>query len=671
MKESVLLCIILLVLLIAIMPLSSSEIVISQPAALYNLGEDFSIALSLNPGNDINDFLVGKIVCDNGEVEIYKGAHNVKAGNGKNLSIEAKIDKSLVGDIEGYCSFYAKFGLEEAKSQDFEISKKINLNLYIVNSIVSPGEKFTISGTAKRINGQTVQGFVEASIPGTNLSLISTISNGEFNFDFLMPTNAAAGHYGVEIKAYEKESSGATANEGATSASIKVKQIINKIDIAIDSQSINPGSNLSYNVLLYDQTNNEAKLNANVIIYNSKNEAFTKEMVKSSSTNTFSLPLEASPGYWTIEANYEDITFKRYFYIEEIQKISYSLENQTLIIKNTGNIPYKKSVEISIGDDKEIKKLDIGIGESKKFKLLAPDGTYAISIKESDLPQVLGKSYLTGNAIGIKEIDTLISTNKIMTWVWVILILVLLAVAFRYYMKVRRKSYFGKISNTYFKPTKDTKYLSYDVIEKTKETPKTLENRDLDLTNPIAKENSKEEVAVIALKIKNISRLRDSESSAFLTIERVLQKARNTMARVYDQGAFKIIVLAPRLTKNSDNNGEAVKLAHQINMALNEFNKKYAIKIEYGLGVNNGEMFIESIEGKPKFTSVGNTIVLAKNAAEKANSELLLSPTFYRKVYNIVKAEQTLNRLHKVNSIIERDKHSEFIQNFMKKQRKD
>src|SRR3989344_5533513 len=107
------------------------------------------------------------------------------------------------------------------------------------------------------------------------------------------------------------------------------------------------------------------------------------------------------------------------------------------------------------------------------------------------LKQIMKTLHLTGNAIGIKEIDTLISTNKIMTWVWVILILVLLAVAFRYYMKVRRKSYFGKISNTYFKPTKDTKYLSYDVIEKTKETPKTLENRDLDLTNPIAKENSK------------------------------------------------------------------------------------------------------------------------------------------------------------------------------------
>lgn len=674
MKEMVFYSVILSIFLIVLMPLSSSEIIISQPSSLYNLGEDFSVTLSLNPVNDINDFLIGKIVCNNGEVEIYKSSHNVKASEGKNLSIGAKIDRSLIGDIDGYCSFHAKFGSEEAKSQDFEISRKINNNIYIANSIVSPGEKFTISGTAKKINGQTVQGFIEAYIPGTNLSIMSTISNGEFNFDFILPINFAAGHYVVEVKAYEKESSGVTANEGMASASIKVKQIINKIDVAIDSQSVNPGNNLSYKVLLYDQTNNEARLNANVIIYDSKNGIFTKKLIIAGDIDSFLLPLEASPGYWTIEGNYEDITFKRYFYIEEVQKISYELENQTLLIKNAGNVPYKKSVEISIGDGKEIKKLNLEVGESKKFKLFAPDGSYTISIRESELSQGLGNSYLTGNAIGIKEIEIL-SDNKIMIWVWIVLLLVLAAIAFHYYMKVRRKSYTEKTSTSsnasLFKFSPDTKYLPYEEVEKTKDAPKKLENRTQTPISYGAKENSKEEVAVIVLKVKNISKLRDSESSAFLTIEHVLQKARNVKARVYDQGAFKIIVLAPRITKSSDNNADTVKLAHQINLMLNEFNKKYAIKIEYGIGVNNGEMFIELIEGKPKFTSVGNTIVLAKNAAEKADSELLLSPTFYRKVYNIVKAEQTINRLHKVNSIIERDKHSEFIQKFMKKQKND
>ena len=100
---------------------------------------------------------------------------------------------------------------------------------------------------------------------------------------------------------------------------------------------------------------------------------------------------------------------------------------------------------------------------------------------------------------------------------------------------------------------------------------------------------------------------------------------------------------------------------------MKDFNKKYAIKIDYGIGAHVGEMFLEMVEGKPKFTSTGNVTVLAKNAAEKANNELFTSSLLHRKVYNIVKGEQTQYGLFKVNSILNRGQHSAFIQKFMKK----
>ena len=116
-----------------------------------------------------------------------------------------------------------------------------------------------------------------------------------------------------------------------------------------------------------------------------------------------------------------------------------------------------------------------------------------------------------------------------------------------------------------------------------------------------------------------------------------------------------------------ENIANAVKTAYDIDSGLKEFNKKNAVKIDYGLGVHVGQMFVEFAEGKAKFTSAGSTTVIAKNAAEKSSNELFISSVTHRKVYNIVKGEQTQYGLYKVNSILDRSQHSQFIQKFMKK----
>ena len=101
------------------MDFASAEIMISQPNSLYNVGDDFSLFVSLKPSTDINNFLVAKIVCDNGEVEIFKNAYNIKSSSQINITVSAKIDSSLVDEIRGICFLNANFGSEEVDSQSF------------------------------------------------------------------------------------------------------------------------------------------------------------------------------------------------------------------------------------------------------------------------------------------------------------------------------------------------------------------------------------------------------------------------------------------------------------------------------------------------------------------------------------------------------------------------
>ena len=319
--------------------------------------------------------------------------------------------------------------------------------------------------------------------------------------------------------------------------------------------------------------------------------------------------------------------------------------------------------------------VSLALDEAKRFKLSAPKGNYTISAGDSQNSANLGVSYLTGNAVSVTDANS-IGSSSVGPWLWFIIIIILLAVALYYYRKVRTGSYIGRMpissgSRPKFIPITESSFPSKELDNEVKKVRSEKYNATpISLSSSI--NGSKEEVAVVALKIKNASKLRDSQSSAFLTIEHLLQKAKLSKAKVYDNGLFKIIIFSPKLTQKTEleNSTNAVKMASQIDTAIKEFNKKYAIKIDYGIGAHLGQMFLEFVDGKEKFTSVGNTTIVAKNAAEKANNEIFISSLLHRKVYNIVKGEQTQYGLYKINSILDRSQHSQFIQRFMSKKDK-
>ena len=119
--------------------------------------------------------------------------------------------------------------------------------------------------------------------------------------------------------------------------------------------------------------------------------------------------------------------------------------------------------------------------------------------------------------------------------------------------------------------------------------------------------------------------------------------------------------------------GKALSLAEEISSILNEYNKHYALKINYGLGIHLGEMIIESNrEGKIRFTSVGSTTIIPKRAADRSNGFVYLSEIVHRRMLGKIKCEKISSEGYwKLNQIVRRDEHKDFINKFMKKQSDD
>jgi hypothetical protein len=670
-----------LLMLFSLLSIASAEIIVTQPNSLYSVGDDFNVTIAISQNQDVNDFLQASLICPEKEVELLKSPVAVKADIQKNIPLEITLDKSLIGNSIGECAIRASYLDEQQSSQKFEISNRIDVTSQINNSVLLPGETTSISGTAKKANGQELEGFAEASIEEIEFSSSSTVDSGKFEFEITLPDNTPASTYNLRIRAYEKNLNEIT-NEGATTSTIRIKQVVRKIDLAFDSQSISPGNQLAYVPLLYDQSGNEVNQDVGITIYDPNDTIIEKKLVKTGTTEVLETQQNFAPGYWKIDAKLNDLRVEKTFYIEELQKATFELVNQTLVIHNVGNVPYTKPLEVGIGDVNEIKDLSLEVGETKILELMAPDGEYDIQINNGEENRVLGRAALTGNAISVKEMKDFAGKNYPIG-MWIILILVLVYLVYKYYKKTRNHNYYGftpKVSLPIkINPKQENKPIKLDLSSppasslaenRPQITPKAGISLINTKSNNIVDNGEKQEVAIIALKIKNSSEVSDPESNAADAIEKALFIAKNVRAKVYASQDYKICIFSPSITKHPENFLLAVKIAKQISDSLIAHNKKFAHKIDFGIAVTKGLMIVESKAGEFKFTSVGNVTILAKNAAERSNQELLITEDLQRRVMANVKGDKIPGtNLWKVNNIVDRSEHSNFISGFMQRQK--
>jgi hypothetical protein len=647
-----------------LMPFVSAEILIGQVDSLYNVGDTLNYNITISASTSTSDFLISKIVCDSGDIEIFKSPYSLKSSERKMISISAKLDNFLVKNFGGICHISASYNGAGTSSQNFDLSRRINIQ-FLLDSSVNPGKEVKISGIARKSNAELLNGFIEASIKEIDLRASSIVSEGNFNISLTIPKNAPSGSYNAIIKAYDKDDLNNIGNEGNSSGIIRIKQVIEEIDIALNKQEFFPGEEVIYTILLLDQAGNLAKQEATAFISGPATNFTSNLLFTSGEANSFSLGADYPPGYWTINAKFGSLEIKKVFYVNELENVSFAIINNTLIITNTGNVQVNKPIQISIGEFSEVKEVSLGVGAIKKYTLSAPDGNYNIRATKDNKSFSLGSSFLTGKAIEITETNDIFG-SKLPFWVWLIAILILCLIIIYFYDKTAKKAYYGKTPSI-FSSLKD----SFHLIKFKKSEPYVMQaspTAPRNIKNMVGPAGKKEGSVVVAIKIKNFKSLESSGSESLEVIEKIISHAKG-IARIQDEGETKLFIFSPSITKEQDNKMKALKFARNIERTLSIHNQKYASKIKYGIGVNIGEMIIESIDGRPKFSSIGNTIVTAKKAADKSDGAVLMSYALHNQARNIAKDDALPGEnFWKLRSIVDRSEHEEFIQRFMKKQ---
>jgi len=659
--------IIFLLSLLLILPLASAEVIINkQPAPVYNFGDLVTIQITFKPVQAVAGNFQMDLLCGTTPVNFYRNGISALAGDEKVIESSLVLQRDIIGENKGRCKIKAYLGSDFALTNEFLISDLIMVNSTLPKEEFSPDENILIKGSATKENGQPSNGYVELSIFDENTTTVikkSTVNNGVFSINITFPKNLRSGNYILKVFAYEEDLSGQMTNKGFLEEPIFVKQVPTSLEIVFENPDteikILPGTNLKVKAVLHDQTGINIDSVAFITIKNGKGKILEQRELPTNEFLEFPIAYNEPPSSWKVVAVSNKITSEASFDVLEKESAEIKIENKTILITNTGNIPYNKTVLVKIGNQSLNIDVYLEVGESQRWLLTAPNGEYNV------LVAVDGKStnssvVLTGDAINIKKASSDIVSITKFPAVWIFIIAILGLMTFIVFKRGYKKAFMGHISSD----VKNNKSLA--------EIATFVSSQKSKAEMVLSIKGDKQEVCMVTLKIKNMAWVKNTkEGNASEVLQKIIDLAKEHKAVTYESGDNLFFILAPIRTRTFKNEENALKLATKIKEILDNHNKLFRQKIDFGISLNIGEVIAKQDPDGFKFMGLGNFMPQSKKIASIANKEILIGEKMNDKIKTIAKTEKHEHEginTYSIKEIKDIEKHKKFLQGFMKRQ---
>lgn len=647
--------------------LASAQIIIhNQPNSIYNIGDSQEITLTVKSLVDITDIFSMDLICDGQTINFYKNGISLTAGEEKDIEASLIFTKNLIGELKGDCVIKGTFGTEYVTTDKFKLSNLINLTTELKATNFTPGKSFLIKGKAIKEDGQAVNGFINIKISSNNqtdyITKLETINNGFFEANISLPKDMKAGKYLLQLNAYEEEPKKGETNKGFINENIDVNQIPTSLEIVFDKNEVEPGTNAKLRVILHDQTGENIDSKVNIKIEDNKTNTVQE---KEQQTNTLlDIPIKNNekPLTWSVKAEAYGLETTKNFKIIEKKDINISLINNTVLITNIGNVFYNDSVNVKIGNKTTSLDVKLDIGKSQEYTLSAPDGKYTVTIGE-DKNQITRSLSLTGRVISAKEKKS--GSRLLFSFAWLFIIFILGAVAYMFFNKSHKKSFFAHMPKILKKKDKNK------LTNKLKNNSKLTSRNKAELSLSIR--GDKQKSTTVCLHVKNLKEIKETKNNTEETLQKIINFAEKNKAITYENQDNLCFILAPLKTKTFKNEFMALEIAQFTKKILKEHNKIFKQKIEFGISINNGIIIAKEEGALTKFTSLGSFITNAKKMSSASKEEILMSQEVSNKLRSKIKAAKLENHedIYKIKEVKQyNENNKKFIENFIKKYEK-
>jgi hypothetical protein len=675
--------IVLLIIGIFLLSFASASLDISGLEKIYNYGDKMQFTITTNPVS-VYGFFEVTLICNNNSLAIYKIPANEDGfpiGQENKYSNYISVDKSILGALGGNCFLQANLGSETAKTENIEITPRILVSVALDKENYNPGEQINMVLKATKANGQLLQGFLEVS---GDVSSSNAVENGEVQVAFQLPADIAAGNHFMNMNIYERGKDNLALNYENITSHFIVNQIPSKIELSLNELEIVPGNeSLEIMPQIFDQSRiemNGSALNLKLIAPDLTESDYSaqdgiKKIIAFETNQTF--------GNYKIIASVGDIKLEKEFRVLEVEKISLDIigGDNILVVKNIGNVVYNKTIDIAIGNKTEkIENIRLGLGEEKRFRLNAPDGEYDVSVSDGEI-RTGKRLLLTGAAVSVTGQGFMdLSKLRIVLYFLIVIILALALVLLArngrkilpFFSRSHKRETF-KTTKTFIGPMigYETKAEKKEKEERKKEMSEYLKVQRTsggEAESSAVLEGRKYTSSIVSIKIHNFNELRSGGKEE---INKIIERLKEQRAMVELRDTHIIAIVSPLVTKKFDNETIAVKIGFDLKQELEAYNRRAAEKIDFNIGIHAGDLLSSVANGKLKYTSLGNTMLLARKISDSDSGKLLISESVKAKMMRNIKTDGMRqvgsSKAYSVNAITDIDANQEKLKDLLKR----
>ncbi len=383
----------MVVLFLLLLPIASAEIQLTKNIdSSYNIEDKLSFAISIVPDKTIQGFLGSVLNCDKYTLNYFTTPLSLVQNAKVDLTIP---DLILTEDMLGKCSININIQdlnkniIEKREVGNFLVSNNLDIEAFLNKQTFKPGDEVEVSGVVKNSRGDALDNVPITIIIDNKETKIANVNDKKFSLTFTLDNNIKSFEHTITLEAKQN------VNSGKKTIQFYVAPVPARLKNSYEKFEFLPGETIEVESVLYDQANDPVDNNAQIKIYNPKN----KLLIEGARKVILNLQSDALPGDYKVATKSDKLKIESKFKVRDLEKLDSSLDGKNLILKSTGNIPYKDEVRIIFNDDKSVSKnIKIKPNEIKTINLareISKSGTYIVKLNTKYETKNLGEITLT------------------------------------------------------------------------------------------------------------------------------------------------------------------------------------------------------------------------------------------------------------------------------------
>ncbi len=384
----------IVVLLFFLIPLASAEIQITKNINTnYNIGDKLSYAVSIIEDKNIVQGFVSSIInCDKNSLTYFILPVSLIQGTKQDVSVP---DLTIKEEMLGTCFVTLNIqdlnnnNLEHLDLAKFTVSSNLDIEAFLNKQTFAPGDEIQLTGNVKNIRGELLDNVPVTIVIDNKETKLVNVNDKKFSLAFKLDDNVKSFEHAISLEANINGNSAKKAIQFYVAPKpARLKNLYSKTEFL-------PGENVEIESILYDQADDKIDNNAQIKVYNPKN----KLVAEGARKVIITLASDALPGEYTAKTQNDKLKIESTFKVRELEKVDSSLDGKNLILKSTGNIPYKDEVRIILNDEtsfsKTVKIKPNEITTINLAKEIPKSGTYVVKLNTKFDTKTLGTVALT------------------------------------------------------------------------------------------------------------------------------------------------------------------------------------------------------------------------------------------------------------------------------------